>query len=69
VAVSPSGGTLCSNAIAVSGLARCIDAASQVMGTAGGIQVKDVHNALACSNGGIWQFHNLTVFGDDHVEV
>jgi acetyl-CoA C-acetyltransferase len=68
VAVSPSGGTLCSNAIAVSGLARCIDAASQVMGTAGGIQVRNVHNTLACSNGGIWQFHNVTVFGDDCVD-
>lgn len=68
VAVSPSGGTLCSNAIAVSGFARCIDAATQVMGTAGGIQVKDVRNSLACSNGGIWQFHNVTVFGDDYVK-
>jgi hypothetical protein len=37
------------------------------MGTAGGIQVKDVRNSLACSNGGIWQFHNVTVFGDDYV--
>lgn len=68
VAVSPSGGTLCSNAISVSGLARSIDAASQVMGTAGGIQVSGVRNALSCSNGGIWQFHNITVFGEDHVD-
>jgi acetyl-CoA C-acetyltransferase len=68
VAVCPSGGTLCSNPIAISGLARCIDAASQVMGTAGDIQVKDVHNALSTSNGGIFQFHNITIFGDDHVD-
>lgn len=68
VAVSPSGGTLCSNAISVSGLARCIDAASQVMGTAGGIQVRNVRNALATANGGIFQFHNITVFGDDYVD-
>ena len=68
VAVCPSGGTLCSNPIAISGLARCIDAADQVMGTAGGIQVKDVHNAICTSNGGIFQFHNITIFGDDHVE-
>lgn len=67
VAVCPSGGTLCSNPIAISGLARCIDAADQVMGTAGGIQVDGVRNSLACSNGGIWQFHNVTVFGDDYV--
>src|SRR5262249_42068000 len=67
VAVSPSGGTLCSNPIAISGLARCIDAASQVMGTAKEIQVPNVHNALATSNGGIFQFHNITVFGDEPV--
>jgi acetyl-CoA C-acetyltransferase len=68
VAVCPSGGTLCSNPIAISGLARCIDAADQVMGTAGEIQVKDVRNAICTSNGGIFQFHNITIFGDDHVE-
>jgi Acetyl-CoA acetyltransferase len=68
VAVCPSGGTLCSNAISVAGLARCIDAANQVMGTAGEIQVSGVRNAVANSNGGTWQFANVTVFGDDHVD-
>ena len=33
VAVNPSGGTLCTNPIAVTGLVRAIDAANQVMGT------------------------------------
>ncbi|MEW6475454.1 MAG: thiolase family protein [Actinomycetota bacterium] len=69
VAVNPSGGTLCSNAIAVSGLARCIDAANQVMAAAGPMQVADVRNAVATAVGGIGQFHNVTLFGDDHVEV
>jgi len=67
VAVNPSGGTLCSNPIAITGLARCIDAANQVMGTAGGIQVHGVRNALATAVGGISQFHNVTIFGEDHV--
>jgi len=68
VAVNPSGGTLCSNPIAISGLARCIDAANQVMGTAGAMQLPGVHTAVATAVGGIAQFHNMTVFGDDHVE-
>jgi hypothetical protein len=37
------------------------------MGTAGDIQVKDVRNAVANSNGGIFQFYNMTVFGDEPV--
>jgi len=63
VAVNPSGGTLCTNPIAISGLVRAIDAASQVMGTAGPMQVPQVRNALSTANGGIGQFCNVTVFG------
>jgi acetyl-CoA C-acetyltransferase len=63
VAVNPSGGTLCTNPIAVTGLVRAIDAASQVMGTAGPIQVPRVRNALSTALGGIGQFANVTVFG------
>lgn len=66
VAVNPSGGTLCSNPIAVTGLVRAIEAANQVMGSAGSIQVPAVKNALATSHGGMAQFTNLTVFSDDH---
>lgn len=65
VAVNPSGGTLCTNPIAVSGLVRAIDAATQVMGRAGTMQVKNVHNAVASAVGGIAQFYNCTVFGDE----
>jgi acetyl-CoA C-acetyltransferase len=67
VAVSPSGGTLCTNPIAVSGLVRAIEAANQVMGTAGGHQVANVRNAVSTSVGGIAQFLNCTVFGNDYV--
>ncbi len=67
VAVCPSGGTLCTNPIAVSGLVRCIEAANQVMGQAGDHQVGNVRNAVATSVGGIAQFLNCTVFGSDFV--
>lgn len=65
VAVNPSGGTLCSNPIAISGLVRAIDAARQVMGRAGTMQVTKVKNAVASAVGGIAQFYNCTVFGDE----
>lgn len=65
VAVNPSGGTLCSNPIAIAGLARAIDAARQVMGEAGENQVDGVHHAVSTANGGIFQFENVTVFSDD----
>jgi acetyl-CoA C-acetyltransferase len=65
VAVCPSGGTLCSNPIAVTGLVRAIEAADQVMGRAGAHQVSNVRNAVCTSVGGIAQFLNCTVFGSD----
>lgn len=65
VAVNPSGGTLCTNPIAITGLVRCIDAANQVMGTAGGMQVQGVKNALATASGGSAQFFSCTIFGDE----
>jgi len=63
VAVNPSGGTLCTNPIAVTGLVRCIDAANQVMGKAGEMQIPNVRNALATASGGAAQFYTCTVFG------
>jgi len=67
VAVNPSGGTLCTNPIAVSGLVRAIDAANQVMGTAGDMQTPQVKRAVSSAVGGIAQFYNCTVFGDEPV--
>lgn len=65
VAVNPSGGVLCTNPIAVAGLVRAIDAANQIMGRAGDMQVKGVRNALATSTGGAGQFCATTIFGDE----
>ena len=63
VAVNPSGGVLCTNPIAIAGLVRAIDAANQVMGKAGEMQIPRVRNALATASGGTAQFYNCTVFG------
>jgi acetyl-CoA C-acetyltransferase len=64
---SPSGGTLCSNAIAVTALVRVCDAALQVLGKAPKkMQVKNVKNAVATGLGGSFQFHTIMVLGQDH---
>ena len=68
VAVCPSGGTLCSNPIAVAGLVRAIEAADQVMGNAGAHQVSGVRNAIATAVGGIAQFLTCSAFGADFVK-
>jgi acetyl-CoA C-acetyltransferase len=65
VAVNPSGGTLCTNPIAVTGLVRAIDAANQLLGKAGAMQVPAVRNAISTAVGGILQFCNCTVFGSE----
>ena len=65
VAVNPSGGSLCTNPIAITGLVRAIDAAAQIMGRAGTMQVKNVNNAISSAVGGIGQFMNVTVFGSE----
>ena len=65
VAVNPSGGVLCTNPIAVAGLVRAIEAANQIMGRAGAMQVDGVRNALATASGGAGQFYACTMFGDE----
>jgi acetyl-CoA C-acetyltransferase len=67
LSVNPSGGTLCSNPIGVTGLVRVADAALQVMGKAGGGQVAGVQNALATAIGGSVQFVSCTILGADYV--
>jgi acetyl-CoA C-acetyltransferase len=69
VAVNPSGGVLCTNPIAVSGLVRAIDAANQVMGRAGDMQVPGVRRAVSTALGGSAQFVNVTVFDEDMVSA
>lgn len=65
--VSPSGGTLCTNPIGVTGLVRAIEAANQVMQRAGDMQVSGVRNAVATAIGGSAQFYTASVFGADHL--
>ena len=59
--VNPSGGVLSSNPVGVTGLWRFAEAALQVMGKAGGHQVKGAERALAHAWGGALQFHALAV--------
>jgi acetyl-CoA C-acetyltransferase len=66
VAVNPSGGTLCTNPIGVTGLVRAAEAARQVMGKAEGNQVPRVENAIATAIGGSTQFFTCAVLGADH---
>lgn len=66
VATNPSGGTLCTNPIGVTGLVRVADAALQVMGQAGEMQVRGVDKAVATAIGGSTQFFTNTVLGADH---
>jgi acetyl-CoA C-acetyltransferase len=65
VAINPSGGTLCTNPIGVTGLVRVADAAKQVMGRAGAMQVPNVQRALATAVGGSAQFYAVSVLGAD----
>ena len=66
VAVGPSGGTLCTNPIGVTGLVRVVDAANQILGKSGANQVKGVKNTVATAAGGSTQFFTVTVLGEDH---
>jgi acetyl-CoA C-acetyltransferase len=61
VAVNPSGGTLCTNAIAVSAMMRVAEAALQVWGRAGEHQQPNARVAIASGNGGDHQFFGTMV--------
>jgi acetyl-CoA C-acetyltransferase len=61
IAVNPSGGVLCTNAIAVTAMIRVAEAALQVRGTAGAYQVKGARVAIASGNGGDHQFFGAMV--------
>jgi acetyl-CoA C-acetyltransferase len=67
IAINPSGGTLCTNPIGVTGLVRAIDAALQISGKAGTNQVAGVRNAMATAIGGSTQFFTCTLLGADHL--
>jgi acetyl-CoA C-acetyltransferase len=59
--VNPSGGTLCSNAIAVTAMVRVAEIALQVWGRAGAHQVAGVKRGIATGNGGDHQFFGAMV--------
>jgi len=61
IPVNPSGGTLCTNAIAVTAMIRVAEIALQVSGRAGGHQVKGAKCGIASGNGGDHQFFGTMV--------
>jgi acetyl-CoA C-acetyltransferase len=61
VVVNPSGGVLCTNAIAVTAMSRIAEAALQVWGRAGERQVKGARLGIANGNGGDHQFFGTMV--------
>ncbi|WP_349607918.1 thiolase family protein [Cupriavidus sp. DF5525] len=61
IPVNPSGGTLCTNAIAVTAMIRVAEVALQVSGRAGGHQVKGARVGIASGNGGDHQFFGTMV--------
>lgn len=68
--VNPSGGTLCTNPIAVTGAIRVGEAANQVLGRApAAIQVPDARIAIASAIGGDHQFYSTMVISTDLEEI
>ncbi len=61
IAVNPSGGTLCTNAIAVTAMARVAETALQVWGRAGAHQHPGVRVGIASGNGGDHQIFGTMV--------
>lgn len=61
IPVNPSGGVLCTNAIAVTAMIRVAEIAQQLKGTAGGHQVKGAKCGIASGNGGDHQFFGTMV--------
>lgn len=59
--VNPSGGVLCTNAIAVTAMVRVAEAALQVWGRAGERQIKGARVGIASGNGGDHQFFGTMV--------
>lgn len=61
IPVNPSGGVLCTNAIAVTAMIRVAEVALQLSGRAGGHQVKGAKCGIASGNGGDHQFFGTMV--------
>ena len=69
VIVNPSGGTLCTNPIAVTGTIRVGEAANQVRGRSGAHQVPNARAAVVSAIGGDHQFYSTMVLSTDLEEV
>lgn len=69
VVVNPSGGTQCTNPIAVTGTIRVGESANQVRGRAGEIQVPGARVAVASAIGGDHQFYSTMVLSTDLEEI
>ncbi|AEA25907.1 thiolase family protein [Pseudonocardia benzenivorans] len=67
--VNPSGGVLCSNPIAVTGVARLAEATLQVQGRAGDRQVEGARTAVASAIGGDHQFYASLVLSADLEDI
>jgi len=63
--VNMSGGVLSSNPIGASGLIRCLEAASQVRGTAGDYQVDGARVALGHAYGGAAQYFAMWIVSSE----
>jgi len=63
--VNMSGGVLCSNAIGASGMVRCLEAASQVRGTAGDYQVEGARVALGHAYGGASNYFAMWIVSSE----
>ena len=61
IPVNPSGGVLCTNAIAVTAMVRAAEVALQVWNRAGGHQVAGAKRGVASGNGGDHQFFGAMV--------
>jgi acetyl-CoA C-acetyltransferase len=59
--LNPSGGTLCANPIAITGLVRTADAALQLLDRAGDFQRPGAQRALASAVGGSFQFQTCMI--------
>jgi acetyl-CoA C-acetyltransferase len=63
--VNMSGGVLSSNPIGASGMIRCLEAASQVRGTAGDYQVDGARIALGHAYGGAAQYFAMWIVSSE----
>jgi acetyl-CoA C-acetyltransferase len=63
--VNPSGGVLSSNPIGASGMIRCLEAASQVRGTAGEHQIEGAKVALGHAYGGAAQYFAMWIVASE----